>query len=202
MSKRFFNGATACWLLASIGLTGVIILQIGSDVSLALPVTAAPSSSSFNGDEEHPGGLITGDLETDALDAIVERPLFSSSRRPYEAPQSQTASNPTAPARQLSAKLAGIMLSGESRMALFTHPSKGLVRLRQGQDVDGWRIEEVREHEVKLSNGDKVTLLKLRKGLAKPAKAKAKTAKKTESSAQGDDKSEADKAAEKPAKKE
>ncbi|MGI9418824.1 MAG: hypothetical protein ACR2RA_13395 [Geminicoccaceae bacterium] len=158
------TGATVCWLTTSAGLAAVIALQMNSELSLTSPVTAAPTEAAT--DEAEPSVNALADyLTVDTLDMIVERPLFSLSRRPFSpAVEQQEAPEGTARMQPLSAKLAGTMLAGSSRMALLTHPSKGLLRLREGQDVDGWRIEEVRDDEVRLERGDEVELLRLRKG--------------------------------------
>ena len=66
--------------------------------------------------------------------------------------------------RPLTLTLAGTLLVGQSRIALLAHPTDGLLRLRQGQKVDGWRVVEVREDEVRQRRGPEVTLLSLRKG--------------------------------------
>lgn len=164
MAKRFVTGATLCWLTAAAALAGVIMLQVNSDISLALPVTAAPAEAPLD-EEARTTDAIAGTLTADILDVIVERPIFSWSRRPYLPPEDDVVMETTPEVRELSVKLAGTMLAGKSRLALFTHPSRGLLRLRQGQDVDGWRIEDIREDEVRLQLGDKVTLLRLRKGV-------------------------------------
>ncbi len=171
MAKRFVTGTTLCWLTAAAALAGVIKLQVDDDVSLALPVTAAPVDMRPD-DEEERGTDVTNDhLTTGVLEMIVERPLFSWSRRPYSPPVDDVVAETAPEVQELSVKLAGTMLAGSSRLALFTHPSKGLLRLRQGQDVDGWRIEDIREDEVRLKLGDEITLLRLRKGM--PGKARS-----------------------------
>ncbi len=169
MAKRFVTGATLCWLTMAAALSGVIMLQVNSDISLALPVTAAPAERPPD-EESSATDVIAGDLSTDVLAMIVERPLFSWSRRPYLPPEADVVTEAPPEARELSVKLAGTMLAGSSRLALFTHPSKGLLRLRQGQDVDGWRIVDIRDDEVRLQLGDDITLLRLRKGV--PGKGK------------------------------
>ena len=164
MTKRLVTGATVCWLMASAGLAALISLQINSEISLTSPVTAAPSKAAPEQDE-HLKDPIVDHLPADALQLIVERPLFSWSRRPpFSPPLEQEATEPLSRKQPLSAKLAGTMLAGTTRMALFTHPSKGLLRLGEGRNIDGWLIKEVREDAVRLEQGDDVTLLKLRKG--------------------------------------
>ena len=160
--------ATTCWLMASAGLVGVITLQVKSDLALTTPVTAAPNAASpYAGEEAVP---IVGHLTDDVLDAIIDRPLFSISRRPFAPPvEKETVKKAPRAAQPLSVKLAGTMLSGESRMALLNHPSKGLMRLREGQLIDGWQVIEVRDDEVRLKQGDKLTLLHLRKDIARKA---------------------------------
>ncbi len=173
MPKRSTSGATACWFLASAGLAGAIVLQIQHETSLTFPITAAPAEASLI-EEEQAIDLALGDLSTDALDMIVERPLFSRSRRPF-APTIAAApvQQPRPPRQELSAKLKGVMLSGDAKLALMSHPQQGLLRLRQGQDVDGWHIEDIREQEVLLVRGDDVARLRLQKGASSDAEPSA-----------------------------
>ncbi len=172
MAKRFVTGTTLCWLTAAAALAGVIKLQVDDDVSLALPVTAAPVDMRPDDEEERDTDVMDDHLTTGVLEMIVERPLFSWSRRPYSPPVDDVVAETAPEVQELSVKLAGTMLAGSSRLALFTHPSKGLLRLRQGQDVDGWRIVDIRDDEVRLQLGDDITLLRLRKGV--PGKGKMK----------------------------
>jgi hypothetical protein len=176
MARRLTNRATLCWLLASAGLLGLIAVQETSKISLAPSVTAAPTEA-VHVDEELEKAEIVSHLTIDSIDEIIDRPLFSSSRRPASVPEQEVIVAAATPKVEFSATLAGTMLAGDSRMALLTHPSKGLLRLREGQEVDGWRIEDVRVDEVRLTNGDEVTLLRLRKDTPSKGKAKALGAK-------------------------
>ena len=163
MGKRVIDKGTAFWLMASAGLIGVITLQMKDQPWLAPPVTAATVAPAPQQDRPE-DGYLASPLDADWLDEIVERPLFSASRRPFSPPEEKPAAKAEPKAEPLAFTLAGTLLSGESRVALLAHPTDGLLRLRQGQEVDGWRVDEIREDEVRLRRGPEVTLLSLRKG--------------------------------------
>lgn len=80
---------------------------------------------------------------------VTARPLFVQSRRP---PPQASRGPPT----QVSAfTLVGIVVSDQSSYALveFGHPPK-LVRIREGQDLAGWTVEEILPTRVVLRNAD------------------------------------------------
>ena len=163
MTMQVSSGAVAGWLLISAGLVGVIALQLDGrfPFSPSTAVTAAPNSPMEHGTDSR-DDLAINLPSPEILDEIVDRPLFSSSRRPFllirnEAPNAAPAKKTT-----LSLTLAGTMLAGEARMALLLHPTKGLLRLRQGQKIDGWRIGDIGEDEVSLKRGGRTALLRLR----------------------------------------
>lgn len=163
MDKRVINKGTVFWLMASAGLIGVIMLQVNDEAWLAPPVTAATVEAADQRSHDT-DGLVTSSPNADWLDTIVERPIFSVSRRPFSAAVELPTARPEPETKALALTLAGTLLAGESRIALLAHPTDGLLRLRQGQKVDGWRIDEIREDEVRLRRGLDVTLLSLRKG--------------------------------------
>lgn len=168
MRKRSLTSATMGWFLASATLAGVIAFQLNNDVTLAWPVTAAPADTVL-GDEDAAAPAVMGKPGLEALDAIVERPLFTASRRPYEGPEEELPAEMEPEIAAFSLTLAGTLLRGEQRLALLLHPEKGLLRLRQGQDVDGWRIEEIRGNEVHLKREDETMRLTLQKSVSPKA---------------------------------
>jgi type II secretory pathway component PulC len=167
MTKQTSSSGTAFWLLASAGLSAAIVFQLNNDLSIAVPVTAAPADLHVE-TVDSDGVFSLVPPEAALLDAIVDRPLFSALRRPFEAPMEvEPAAAPVA-VKTLSFKLAGTMLSGDARFALLAHPERGMLRLRQGQEVDGWRIEDVLGSEVLLRRGYETIRLRLQKALRSP----------------------------------
>ena len=85
---------------------------------------------------------------------VVERPLFSDTRRPQDRPADKTAAAPVA---QIASqwRLTGIVLAGENSSAhiVGTRDNK-TVRLQAGMQLDGWRLDKVeRDHAVFSLNG-------------------------------------------------
>ena len=163
MSKHILNKGTLFWLMASAGLVGVITLQMKDDPWLAQPVTAA-TIEPYQAQTHDQNDFSASSLNVEWLDRIAERPLFSASRQPFSPTVEQPTVNVEPAIDTLAVTLAGTLLAGESRVALLVHPTDGLLRLRQGQKVDGWRIDEIHEDRVRLRRGSKVTQLSLRKG--------------------------------------
>ena len=96
--------------------------------------------------------------------AIVERPLFAASRRPSPpAPEEPEEPEPDqAEAHAWSFILSGVVISNDQRMALLQRLSDGsTVRLRVGQEIDGWRIEAIEPDRVVLRQGDALEEVKL-----------------------------------------
>lgn len=154
---------TVFWLMASLGLAGVITLQVKEKSWIATPViaaTAVPAQERHRADD----GAMASLPNVDWLDRIVERPLFSVSRRPFSPAEEKPTAKPESEVKKLALTLTGILLAGESRVALLTHPKEGRLRLRQGQKVDGWRVDQISGDTVRLKRDHEVTLLSLRKG--------------------------------------
>jgi hypothetical protein len=85
--------------------------------------------------------------------AIVERPLFSRSRRP------QPLRNATADARTGNAGapflLSGVIIAGATRVAFLQPRSQPkTLRVLEGETVDGWKIEKILPQRVVIGNGE------------------------------------------------
>jgi hypothetical protein len=97
----------------------------------------------------------------------LARPLFSSTRRP---PQSAPAG--TAPDGDLADKrLTGIVITPAERIAIFAVTGDKPLRVAEGEDVSGWRIDSITPREVSLTGpgGNKVLQPKLDPNLVPPA---------------------------------
>ena len=96
-----------------------------------------------------------------AFSEIVDRPLFSPSRRPpQETDDSDTdAAPPPSPSRFI---LAGVIISAEERMVLLRRVnSTDLIRALLGQEIDGWYVVLIESDRVTLRRGDTVEIVKL-----------------------------------------
>ena len=87
---------------------------------------------------------------------VVERPLFSSSRRPTATETQQHVDQP------LSASLAGIVISASSSSIIVAHGDPpSLTRLKQGDELDGWSISAIEPNRVLFRRGSEEQQLKL-----------------------------------------
>lgn len=98
---------------------------------------------------------------------ILGRPLFSSTRRP---PQ-DASSGPSADSDLADARLAGIVTTPTRRIAIFAMSGDKPLKVAEGDDVSGWRIESITAREVSLTGpgGTKTLQPKLDPNLAAPA---------------------------------
>jgi hypothetical protein len=90
---------------------------------------------------------------------VVERPLFSSTRRPPP-----EAEKPTVVAARLPVnyRLEGTALSPRGRVAVVRDTrSSTLHRLALGEQVDGWQLEQVRPGQAALTQGERKIQLEL-----------------------------------------
>jgi general secretion pathway protein N len=98
-----------------------------------------------------------------------ERPIFSASRRPPPAAVSvaapEAASPPPSPPQvELQLSLVGTVSGGDQSIGIFVDPaSKATLRLKVGQDYQGWRLRSVDGREVTMARGDVSETLKLPK---------------------------------------
>ena len=80
---------------------------------------------------------------------VVERPLFSPTRR------RPPAAAGTADLRSSPFTLVGVVLSAKGKHALIEHAQpRRLDRVVEGQDLDGWTVEEIRLDRVMFRRGD------------------------------------------------
>ena len=81
--------------------------------------------------------------------AILERPIFSPSRRP---PAIEALEAP--PDSDVTFTLKGIMIDEDVRIALFRAKSnKKILRLREGDKIEGWTLVRIERDSVSLARG-------------------------------------------------
>lgn len=103
--------------------------------------------------------------ERESFSDTLTRPLFIPNRQPLGA-------TPVAPAAPMSHAappntaryaLSAIIIVDNERIALLTDSATGdLIRLREGEGVAGWQLEEIRENSAVLRDGDNREELSLR----------------------------------------
>lgn len=103
------------------------------------------------------------------LSATRERPIFSSSRRPpppavASVPAAKAPPQPPTPPRverpQLS--LVGTISSGDQSIGIFVdQATKAALRLKLGEDYQGWKLRSVRGREATLERDQQTTIFSL-----------------------------------------
>ncbi|MGK9235958.1 hypothetical protein KXS07_29590, partial [Inquilinus limosus] len=103
--------------------------------------------------------------ELSALTETVARPLFSPTRRgpqPPPPPAEAPPPPPPAAAPPPSVTLQGVILAGDSTVALLRRDDTGeIVTARTGDDLSGWRIDRIEAGSVTLSGPDGAVQLPL-----------------------------------------
>ena len=87
----------------------------------------------------------------------LARPLFMPNRRPpeSEAPESPAPVKRAAKPDTKRYALSAIIIVDDERIALLTDTATGgLSRVKEGESVAGWRVEEIREESAVLRNGE------------------------------------------------
>ena len=128
MLKRT-KGAGAFWWTAAAALSGLIAVELTQDLPLTPAVIAAVNET--GGDDLQPNQPPSVSVPSKALvDDIVDRPLFSPSRRPAGGAAVDSTPRADAVDGALTLALIGTMLVGDDPVALLRHPIDGLKRLR------------------------------------------------------------------------
>ncbi len=97
--------------------------------------------------------------------AMVERPLFMESRRPAEKSRRAAVRASGSPEEEL--RLTAIAISERGRYALVRKGREGqTIRLKEGSEVEGWTLIEVRAAEVSLRRGEELRTLPLLREVA------------------------------------
>ena len=155
--RPMLGWSAACLLLAMAIMAEWWGLGSSQSVAAAIePPSAAPSPAAQNPIPP------LGPLQTYA--AVVERPLFTQSRRPP--PENAEAQ----PGIQANLSIAGILISGGERIALIRRDNEHkLTRVREGQSLGDWTIRSIAADRVILAgrSGDATLLLQTRQAAAK-----------------------------------
>jgi len=103
---------------------------------------------------------------------MIQRPLFMEGRRPP--PEEEQPAADEAPAEQLplNLKLMGVVFTPKEKTALFVDEKGKYRRVRRNNLVDGWKLQEVREDRVVMTQGSdqkELPLLKPKPKVPPPA---------------------------------
>jgi len=157
------HGPSISWLLLSVvGLAALVSAelhyQVGTGSGRHAASNGAPTSATV------PVPLFSLE-DREKLSDTTTRPLFMPNRQP------QVASVPDAPRADSQAPrpkatryaLSAIIIVDDERVALLTDTATGgLSRVREGESLAGWQVEEINESGAVLSNGDTREELALR----------------------------------------
>ena len=149
--------------IVTFGALGALCLFLGG-VAVA-PWTADPlvnlgrqPPAPAPGDDSQPGYVLAFEAPApEALAVIVERPIFTASRRPPPA----VLPAPAAPAAETldkslilgRYKLTGVVVTPTLRLVFVTRPgSRKTIAVARGKKLDGWVISEVEQHLIVLES--------------------------------------------------
>jgi hypothetical protein len=134
-----------------LAVLGVLCLVIASELLSWTPTAPPPSPAvAAIGGRSAPGDVSKSPGRRDAwLQQTLERPLFSSARRPSEVGMKGLP------------RLAGIVLDGSRRVAIFAGPSGGRPVIAQaGSHVGAYEVLAITDIGVTIAGPDGTTLIK------------------------------------------
>jgi len=124
------------WTTDALGVDAPTPAQASNEVTLSNPLAA---------------------LTMERLSAIVDRPLFSPSRR--RAPTPAVARDPepqTAPPPPPSLVLSGVAMDGEgAHVVVLVGPERRVLRAQIGDEIGGWKVTQIEGRKLVLSLGDR-----------------------------------------------
>ena len=103
-----------------------------------------------------------------AFDEVIQRPLFSETRSPFVAPElEKTVAKPRQKTRQSTKKqeqlsLSAVVITPDQQIAILqSGRNKSLQRIALGELIDGWTLEDVTSHSIRLKKGEETKNLEL-----------------------------------------
>jgi hypothetical protein len=162
---------TAAWAMLCAALGAAVTLELTGGLEFAPEVTAAPPAEPSLDRLQEP--LEFEPPSRDGLEEIIARPLFSPSRRPVVAVEQAAAPAPVEALPSL--VLIGVLLTEHQQAALMQPADGGEPSwVREGGNVQGWRIEKIERSRVLLRSNDRLDTVELRPDTAVPADARPK----------------------------
>src|SRR5215469_7098606 len=144
-------------------LFGVILLL---ELAPANDEDAAVAQAAARSDAASPTTRPQNWRPEELIATVLARPLFSSTRRP---PQ-DASSGPSGDSDLADARLTGIVTMPSRRVAIFAMSGDKPLKVAEGDDVSGWRVESITPREVSLTgpSGTKTLQPKLDPNLTPP----------------------------------
>jgi type II secretory pathway component PulC len=147
MMRRNRTRARFVWLLGAAFIA--LVLVIYAEISILL------TNDGLESDDAAPRNLsapissppLFAMPDRASLAVILERPVFSETRRPSEDPAG-------AQATATDFTLAGVVISASERSVLVKPGNGGMIqRLKEGDDIGGWILEEIAFDRIKIRRG-------------------------------------------------
>ncbi len=149
---------------AAVALAWRLVLVLAAAAALYVAWTTQPTRSDPGSDGLAVAGSPPPALPSDgtaqpektAYAAIAQQPLFYPSRKPWAPPPAPTPPPVVkAPPPLTKYVLVGVILSGQSRSALIRPPGAAeVITLEEGQNLEGWRLQEISRARLRFSAGD------------------------------------------------
>lgn len=124
---------------------------------LSVLIFGAPARAEEQGRAAEPLANPVAAQPLDQLSAIVDRSLFSPSRRPPAAPRPvvQAPAASALPSPPPNVVLLGVVMDGESARAIVrVGADKRLLRAQMGDEIDGWKVAQIDGRKVVLASQD------------------------------------------------
>lgn len=124
---------------------------------LSVLIFGAPARTEEQGRAAEPLANPVAAQPLDQLSAIVDRSLFSPSRRPPAAAQPvvQAPAASALPSPPPNVVLLGVVMDGESARAIVrVGADKRLLRAQMGDEIDGWKVAQIDGRKVVLASQD------------------------------------------------
>jgi hypothetical protein len=114
-----------------------------------------PGAAATAEEQDQPAAALSNPVAAQSLDRLstmLDRPLFSPSRRPPAPPPPPVAQAPPPPPPPPNLVLFGVVLDGESARAVVrAGADKKLVRAQIGDEIDGWKVSQIEGRKIVLS---------------------------------------------------
>lgn len=147
-------------------------VDVGAVRPIARPAPAASKPA--------PRGNPLWSVPLSALTGTQERPIFSATRRPppravAAVPAEEAQTPPPKPVEALPPLMlvGAVVGEGDAIAILVNRTDQKIIRLRQGESLDGWSLASVQPREVTLKQGDRSEVLALQRPEAASAPASA-----------------------------
>jgi hypothetical protein len=155
-------------IVVCVVLVIVLLVEVNRDYSI---ISDTANANSVNQPLTTPA-IQTNDsfVAIEAYEDIINRPLFNDDRKPYvytepvvqEKPPVKTRGRPTPHKPQQQLSLTAIVITPEKSLAILqAGKDKSLQRVRLGETIDGWTLDEIQDQSIVLKQGERTQTLEL-----------------------------------------